>query len=126
MFDRKYLFESLLWIAAFALSMFAAKWLARGFGPDSALRLLALAPVTLAICAGLWVELRQVARMDELQRLTYLVATLSGTMLGMLFCALAYAGEALQLWARVAPIYVLVAMAVGFIAGWIGARRRYG
>ena len=90
------------------------------------LRVLALVPVALAICAGLWVELRQVARMDELQRLIYLAATLSGALLAMLFCSLAYLGEALQLWARVAPIWVLLVMAVGFCGGWLVARRRYG
>jgi len=126
MFDRKYLFESLVWIAAFVLSLYAAKWLARQLAPDSVLRLLALAPVACAIGGGMWVELRQIVRMDELQRLTYLIATLSGTMLGMLFCALAYAGEALELWTRVAPIYLLLAIAIGFMGGWIAARRRYG
>jgi fucose permease len=126
MFDRKYLYESALWIAAFALSLFAAKWLARQFAPDSGLRLLALVPVVLAIGGGLWVELRQVGRMDELQRLTYQVATLCGAMLGILFCAIAFTGEALQLWARVAPIWVIASMGAGFLAGWIGARRHYG
>jgi hypothetical protein len=126
MFDRKYLYESLIWIAAFVLSLYAAKAFARQLEPDSALRLLALVPVVCAIGGGLWVELRQVGRMDELQRLTYLVATLCGAMFGILFCSVAYAGEALKLWTRIAPIYVMAAMAAGFFVGWIVARRRYG
>jgi len=126
MYDRKYLIESALWIAVFAASVVAVKWAARTLEPDSALRLLVLVPVTLAICAGLWVELRQVARMDELQRLIYLVATLSGALLVLLFCSLAYLGEALKLWPRVAPIWTLLVMVIGFGGGWLVARRRYG
>lgn len=126
MFNRRYLGESLAWIAAFVLTLEFAVWLAGRFAPGSSLRLLALAPVTVALAAGLWVELRLIARLDELQRLKYLVATLTGSMLAVLFCSVAYIGEALQLWARVAPIYVIAALGVGFVAGWLGARRRYG
>ncbi|MGH8481294.1 MAG: hypothetical protein ACRES8_02400 [Nevskiaceae bacterium] len=126
MFSRSYVRESLVWIVAFVLAIEAAKWVAGLFAADSPLRLLALAPVLLAMGAGTWVELRQIARMDELQRLKYLIATVVGAMLAMLFCAVAYVGEALELWARVAPIYAIAALGIGFVAGWIGAQRRYG
>lgn len=126
MLSRQYLRESLLWIGAFVLTLEGAGWIAERFAVSSPLRFLALAPVILAILAGLWVELRQVVRMDELQRLTYLIATMTGSMLAVLFCAVAYVGEALQLWARVAPIYAMAALAAGFVLGWAGAKRRYG
>ncbi|MGQ0585957.1 MAG: hypothetical protein ACT4PK_01985 [Gammaproteobacteria bacterium] len=126
MFSRAYVFESLGWVALFVVAIEASKWVAASVAGESPLRLAALLPVLLVIGLGMWVELRQIARMDELQRLKYLVATLAGAMLAMLFCAVAYVGEALKLWARVAPIYAILALGVGFAIGWYGARRRYG
>lgn len=123
---RRYFGESVAWIVAFVLMLELAGWLAGRFEPGSPLRLVALVPVLLALAAGFWVELRLIARMDELQRLKYLIATLAGSMAAVLFCAVAYLGEALQAWARVAPIYAIAAMGVGFGLGWLGARRHYG
>jgi hypothetical protein len=125
MLGPRYLRESVLWIAAFVLAFELCQWLARLWPEGSPWRLLALAPAVAAIGAGLWVELRQVARMDELQRLMYLVATLTGAMFAVLFCAVAYIGEVLRLWARIAPIYAIAALGLGFLIGWLGARRRY-
>ena len=125
MFGRKYFLESLVWIAAFVVSIKLAQWLAQVLPAGSALRLAAIVPVVVALCAGLWVELRQVARMDELHRLMYLVATLTGSMLVILFCAVAHLGEALQLWARVSPIFAIAVLGLGFCVGWFGAKRRY-
>lgn len=126
MFDRKYLRESLFWIVAFVLAFEAAAWLAQHLAPDSPWRVIALAPAAVAIGLGLWTELRQIGRMDELQRQKYLIATLTGSMAGVLFCALAFIGEVLKLWPRVAPIYAIAALGAGFFAGWLGAQRRYG
>jgi hypothetical protein len=125
MFGRQYARESLVWIVAFVLTIELAQWLTRLWPEGSALRLLALVPVVVAIGAGLWVELRQIARMDELQRLTYLIATVSGAMFVTLFCAVAYVGEALKLWTRVAPIWAIAALGLGFVVGWLAAKRRY-
>jgi hypothetical protein len=125
-FSKAYLRESVLWIGAFVLTVEGAGWIAGRFDDGSPWRFLALVPVTIAIGAGFWVELRQIARMDELQRLTYLIAVVAGSMLAVMFCGVAYLGEALKLWTRVAPIYVIAVMAVGFACGWAGARRRYG
>jgi hypothetical protein len=125
MFGRKYFMESLAWIVAFVISIELAQWLAESWPAGSPLRLVALAPVVVALCAGLWVELRQVARMDELHRLMYLVATLTGSILVILFCALAHLGEALQIWGRVSPIYAIAVLGAGFVVGWFGAKRRY-
>lgn len=126
MYDKKFLREMLLWVLVFVLAFEAAGWLASHLERGSSWRLLALAPAVLGIAGMLWSELRQIARMDELQRQKYLVATMSGSMAGVLFCALAYIGEVLALWPRVAPIYAIAAMGLGFVAGWTGARRRYG
>lgn len=126
MLNRRYVGESLAWIVAFVLTMEFADWLAGRFAPGSPLRLLALVPVVVALGAGFWVELRLIARMDELQRLKYLIATLAGSMLAVAFCAVAYIGEALQLWARIAPIHAIGAIGAGFALGWLGARRHYG
>ena len=125
-FSKSYLRESLIWILAFVLALEAAKWGAARIDAGAPLRVFVMLPVLLAMCAGLWVELRQVARMDELQRMKYLVATLAGSMLAVLFCAVATLGEALHLWARVAPIYAIVALAAGFVVGLIAAQRHYG
>lgn len=126
MFDRKYLRESALWIAAFIFTLEGASWVAARFEPGSPLRFVALTPFVPVLGAGLWVELRQVARMDEFQRLIYLTATLTGSMCAVLFCSVATLGEVLQLWPRVSPVYGLSALFVGFALGWIGAKRRYG
>lgn len=126
MYDRKFLGEMLLWVLLFVLAFEAAGWLAGHLAPGSSWRLLALAPAVLGIGGLLWAELRQIARMDELQRQKYLIATMTGSMAGVLFCALAYIGEVLVLWPRVAPIHAIAAMGLGFVAGWAGARRRYG
>lgn len=125
MLGRRYLWESVLWITAFLLAFMLSGWLAAWWAEGSPWRLLALAPAVAAMGAGLWVELRLVSRMDELQRLVYLVATLTGAMFTVLFCAVAYMGEALRLWARVAPIYAIAAFGLGFLAGWVVARRRF-
>jgi len=125
MINRKYLQESALWMLAYLVTFAAAAWVAKRWPGESPWRLLTLAPAVAAVCAGLWVELRQVARMDELHRHMYLVATLTGSLFAMLFCAVAYMGEALALWARVSPIWAVAALGVGFVAGWIGARRRF-
>jgi hypothetical protein len=125
MFGRTYVRESLLWIVACILAMEVAKWLAGALPAESSWRPLAIAPVVLALCAGLWVELRQVVRMDEMQRFIYLVATLTGAMFVMMFSAVAYTGEALKLWPRVAPVYAIGALGLGFWLGWLGAKRRY-
>lgn len=125
MFGRIYVRESLLWIVACIASVQLAKWLAGSWPTDSPLRPLAMAPVVAALGAGLWVELRQVGRMDEMHRLIYLFATLTGSMFVMMFCAVAYLGEALHLWARVAPVYAIGALGIGFALGWLGAKRRY-
>jgi hypothetical protein len=124
MFGRAYVRESLLWIVAFVLTFEGSAWLA-GQWPESPWRVLALAPTVLVLCAALWVEMRQIARMDELQRLLYLAATLTGSMVAVLFAAVAYMGEALELWARVAPIWVIAALGAGFVLGYVGARRRF-
>ncbi|MGH8442197.1 MAG: hypothetical protein ACRETF_04760 [Nevskiaceae bacterium] len=126
MISRKYLQESVVWMLAFLLTFALAAWLAKAWPGPSPWRLLVLAPAVAAVCAGLWVELRQVARMDELHRYMYLIATLTGSMLAMLFCAVAYMGEALEFWPRISPIYAVAALGLGFAVGWIGARRRFG
>lgn len=126
MLARRYVRESVLWIAAFVLAFELSEWLARLWPVGSPWRLLALAPTVAALAAGLWVELRLVARMDELQRLVYLVAALTSAMAVVLFCAVAYIGEVLQLWSRVAPIYAIAALGLGFGLGWFGAKRRFG
>ncbi len=125
MISRKYVQESALWMLAYLVTFAAAAVLAKRWPSESPWRLLTLVPAVAAVCAGLWVELRQVARMDELHRHMYLIATLTGSMFAMLFCAVAYMGEALELWQRVSPIYAVAALGVGFVAGWIGARRRF-
>ena len=125
MINRKYVQESALWMLAFLLTFALSAWLAKRWPDPSPWRLLILVPAIAAICAGLWVELRQVARMDELHRHMYLVATLTGSMFAMLFCAVAYMGEALELWPRISPIWAVAALGAGFVAGWAGARRRF-
>lgn len=125
MFGRRYFWESALWVIAFIATIELAGWLAQRWPGDAPWRVLAIVPVIFAMAAGTWVELRQVARMDELQRQIYLVATVTGAMLMIFFCGVAYVGEALQLWARVAPIYAILALGVGFVIGYYGARRRY-
>lgn len=125
MFGRRYLKESILWMLAFLATFTLSAVLARHWPGPSPWRLVLLAPPVAAVCAGLWVELRMVARMDELHRHMYLIATLTGSMVSMLFCSIAYMGEALQVWERVSPLYAVAALGVGFVAGWIGARRRF-
>lgn len=125
MFGRKYVWESLLWIVPFLLAVELSQWLAEAWPAGSRWRALALAPAVAALAVGLWVELRQIARMDELQRLIYLAATLTGSMAAVMFCAVAYLGEALHLWARVAPIYAIAALATGFVLGLAVAKRRF-
>lgn len=124
--SKSYLRESMLWMVAFMLSVVLVKWVAARYAADSLQRVMALVPLVLAMIAGLWVELRQVARMDELQRLKYLIATVAGSMLTILFCGVAYVGEALQLWGRIAPIYTIAVLGAGFVVGWFAAQRRYG
>jgi hypothetical protein len=57
MFGRACLRESLLWIIGLVLTMVVSLWLARDTPAGSPWRLLALAAVGAAVCAGLWVEL---------------------------------------------------------------------
>lgn len=125
MFGKRYFWESAVWVVAFVAAMELAQWLARLWPEGSAWRLLGLVPVVAAMGLGTWVELRQIARMDELHRLMYLVATMTGAMLGILFCAVATVGEILKLWPRVMPIWAVAALGLGFAIGWFAAKRRY-
>lgn len=123
--QKRYFWESVAWVIAFVGAIELAQWLARLWPDDSPQRGVALVPVVVAMCVGMWVELRQISRMDELHRLMYLIATLVGTMATILFCAVASVGEALQLWVRISPIYAIFALGSGFAVGWLVARRRY-
>lgn len=125
MFDRQYVRESVIWIAICIAGVEGVKFFEGLFPPDSAYRFLAILPVVIGLGIGLWVELRQVARMDELQKQIYLAATLTGSMTMMMVCSVAYIGEALKLWARMAPIYAVLALGAGFALGLIVAKRRY-
>ena len=125
MFGRRYFWESAAWVVAFVIAVLLAQRLARQWPVDAPWRALALLPVVAAMAVGTWVELRQIARMDELHRLMYLIATLTGAMFAILFSAVASLGELLELWPRVGPIYVILAMGFGFAVGWLAARRRY-
>lgn len=125
MFGRRYVQESILWMFAFLLTFTLSALAAKHWPGPSPWRFALLVPPVAAVCAGLWVELRMVARMDELHRHMYLIATLTGSMAAVLFCSVAYMGEKMQLWERVSPLYAGAALGLGFLAGWIGARRRF-
>jgi hypothetical protein len=125
MISKRYLSESLLWIAAFVIVLQGVLWGAERLGPGTGVRSLLLIPVAVVLGIGLWVELRQIRRMDELHRLMYLIATLTGSMLAVTFCAIAYLGEVLVGWPRVAPIFVIAVLGGGFVIGSLGAYRYY-
>lgn len=126
LFDRTYVRETILWMALMMLGFIATFWMIKHFEVGSPWRYVGLAPYVFTMAGMYWTELRQIRRMDELQRQIYLVGTLSGSIFFMTFCATAWVGEVMQLWPRVAPIWGMAAMGAGFGLGLGIARRYYG
>lgn len=123
--DKRYVRDTVLWILAFIITLQAAGQLADMLKRASLWPELALLPIMLALAGGMWIELRQIRRLDELQRSIYLVATLSGSMSVLALVSIAYVGEVLVGWSRLSPVFYLGAMGAGFLIGWVVASRRY-
>lgn len=125
MYDRRYWKEYLVWLALFLLLVCANSVLLRQLPDGSPWRLLTLLPVFVAMAAGLWIELRQFRRYDELQRRIYLEAMLVSGVATIGFCVTAMLLEQVMGWPRLSPLWTLVVLTTAFAVGLIVAYRRY-
>lgn len=124
--DRRYVRDTILWIAGFVLLFTGIGHFADRLPPGSGMRYLLLLPLLVALAFAVRIELRLIASFDERERTIYLIAGLTGSMCGIFGAAVALIGETLSLWDRVSPLTLIAVMSAGFLAGAIGASRRYG
>lgn len=125
LYDRRYWKESLLWGLPYVLGCILVFSAREQLAVGDPLRILLAVPVLALAGLGLWVELRQIRRFDELQRRIYGEAWLHGGVAGMVGCLLTVLLEGFVGPPEQAPLWVLLAMALGFCVGWARAARRY-
>lgn len=125
MYDRRYWKEYAAWLLLFLLLAFGNGTLLRHLPEGSAWRLVTLLPVFVAMAAGLWIELRQFRRYDELQRQIYLEAMLVSGIATIGFCVTALMLEQVMGWPRLSPLWTLLVLTAAFLAGLLFAYRRY-
>jgi hypothetical protein len=125
LYDRRYWKEYGLWFVLFLLVMEVVVRAVQGLPQADPRRWAAVLPVLAAIGAGFWIELRNLRRLDELQRLIYLEAMFASCVLAIGWCALQLVLEHVLGHARLSPAWTLLVLGLGFGLGWIIARRRH-
>jgi hypothetical protein len=125
LYDRRYWKEYGLWFLLFILVMELVVRAVQDLPPQDPRRWAAVGPVLAAIGAGFWVELRNLRRLDELQRLIYLEAMFASCVLAIGWCALQLVLEFVLGYARLSPAWTMLVLGGGFGLGWIIARRRH-
>lgn len=126
MYDRRYWRESGIWVAVYLGLVLLTAGGIRELPEDSAWRYPAMLPLFAAACAGFWIELRQLRRLDELQRAIYFEASLAALWLTMAVAIGAFFLEELGGLPRISPVWLLMSLLAGFLIGYLNARRRYG
>jgi hypothetical protein len=125
MYDRRYWLEFAIWFSAYVVLLILTSMLVQRLPDDSPWRLAAAIPVCAVALSGLWPELRQVRRFDEMQRAIYQEATLAGFWSGCTIAATAALLEVFGGLPPVPPVWILLGMGLGFGAGFLNALRRY-
>jgi hypothetical protein len=125
LYDRRYWKEYGLWFLLFILVMELVVRAVQDLPPQDPRRWAAVGPVLAAIGAGFWIELRNLRRLDELQRLIYLEAMYASCVLAIGWCALQLVLEFVLGYARLSPAWTMLVLGGGFGLGWIIARRRH-
>lgn len=117
LYGRRYWAEYLIWFLVFVGTIALSRLASERLPAESPLRLASLVPPALAVLGGFWVELRNLRRIDELQRTMYLESLLYGMVATVLFCALAFLLETMIGLPRVSPMWVIVVNGVGCLVG---------
>jgi hypothetical protein len=125
MYDRRYWREWAIWMLAYLALIVLTSALVRRLPDDSPWRIAAALPVCAVALAAFWSELRQVRRLDEMQRAIYLEASLAGSWSGIAIVATAALLEVFGGLPRLSPLWILLGMGLGFGAGYLNAVRRY-
>ena len=125
MYDLKFVKESFIWTAVFlVLFTFGYHYIQQN--PEQMSARIAMAAGLSALgFFGSWVELRQIRRLDELHRKIYFEACFVGLtfMLNGLIVSI-FLSDLLVEIHRMALV-VIAMFGVGFLAGYVRARRRY-
>jgi predicted neutral ceramidase superfamily lipid hydrolase len=124
-YTRLYWKEYAVWFALFMAAMVMVKKLSHWFPDDSPFRLLLIVLPTLAAFGGFWVELRNLRRIDELQRRIYLESLFVGQVFLVAFCVAAAMAELVIGLPRFSPLAYVFAQAAGSGIGLLVARQRY-
>ncbi len=125
MYDRRYWREWGIWFIAYLILIVLTSALVKRLPEGGPWRIVAAIPVCAVALSGLWAELRQVRRFDEMQRAVYLEAILAGFWTGIAIAVTAALLEVVAGMPRLFPIWILLGMGVGFGAGYLNAVRRY-
>ena len=125
MYDRRYWREWGIWFLAYFVLILLTSAVVTRLPEDGAWRLVATLPVCAVALSGLWAELRQVRRFDEMQRAVYLEASLAGFWTAMAILATTALLEVFAGTPPLAPLWVLLGTGIGFGGGYLNAIRRY-
>jgi hypothetical protein len=121
----RYWLEASAWAVAWILVLVVILRLELLLAEGSPWRWVLLCAIAPPVMAGLWVELRQIRRMDELQRQIYLEAQLCAVFALVLTFVFAYMAEVLVHTPRWNPVLFLLVYLGAFLVGWWRASRRY-
>lgn len=125
LYGRRYWKEYALWFVVFVGALQAAYLWAADLPQGHLLRWAALLPVAVATAGGIWVELRNLARLDELERLIYLEAMTVAGFFIMSWNAALLLMESLVGLPRPSAAWNLGVMGLGFCVGFLIAKRRH-
>jgi hypothetical protein len=125
MYGRQFWKDYALWFALFFGALQLAYWLAHDLPEAHPLRWIALLPLGVATVGGLWIELRNLRRLDELQRLIYLEATTISVGFVASWSVAAMLMEIFLKLPRPAPHWTLLVLGIGFLVGLLISRRQH-
>ena len=125
MFDRSYWFWMGGWSLVFLGLVLGLDLLAGQLGAHDPRRWLLMVPVLAVTAIGLRLELRQLRRLDELQRQMYLEAALTALIVTLGYSSAVLVLERFAAMAAPSQAWTMLVIGAAFVVGLLLARRRY-
>ncbi|HEY0974253.1 MAG TPA: hypothetical protein VGE57_07150 [Solimonas sp.] len=125
MFDRSYWFWMGGWSLVFLGLVLSLDLLAGQLGAHDPRRWLLMVPVLAVTAIGLRLELRQLRRLDELQRQMYLEAALTALIVTLGYSSAVLVLERFAAMAAPSQAWTMLVIGAAFVVGLLLARRRY-